>query len=150
MDKMFTNKDIDFDKLHGEIRENLERQRELRSQGVKYRKLGLYGYCQGKRADWEKAREHPHVKGRPEYELCYLSTRMTVLCSILNYAKGKHHFKTLEKAFSKHPIFYTDLPVQYTPEKLDKLHTMVFGDEWRQFLTEERTTPSPVQMKAAA
>ncbi len=148
MDRMFTREDIDFDKLHGEIKANLLRQKELRSQGVK---PSLWGSNEGNAAKWKLWNDRHCVydwykKEVPARELGYLTVRITVLCSILNYAKRKHHFKTLEKSFHKHPIQSTDLMYNETPEHLDKLHEKVIGDEWKQFIkvkSVEEVKPEP-------
>ena len=138
MDRMFTRTNIDFDKLHGEIRENLARQRELTSGGFKaYRNQGVaYGFVDR----WARA-----YSGGPESELTYLRTRHTVLCSILNYAKGRNHFTKLHKSFSKHPVRFSEVKVltEETEESLQKLHEKIMGDEWKQFL-------KPVEQPAVA
>jgi hypothetical protein len=134
---MFTRDDIDFDKLHGEIKSVLERQRELRRAGVKPEYDGNYGYRSWYETNKEKYGSQPWYNA-DRSELAYLCSRMTVLCSILNYAKSKNHFTQLYKSFpsyklsrSRHPDSYKS---PHAEENLQKYHEELFGEEWKQFI----------------
>ncbi len=131
MERMFTREDIDFDKLHGEIKQNLLRQKELRSKGIK---PSLWGSNYGNAAKWNDWNElHSqsdwHKVGVEERELGYLTVRITVLCSILSYAKGKSHFTKLHKSYHKYNVGYHNLMLD---DQI--LHERVFGDEWKEFI----------------
>ncbi len=152
---MFTKDQIDFDKLHGEIRQVSLRQKELKSQGFKSFSTG-YGSCHGWKAEYEdfvgkfkeafesgRGWDYEWVKKCKNFfesaELNYLSCRMTVLCTILAHARGKVRHDSFWKNHGWYGFCRALGPIHHSDSEEKKMEAqrLLIGLEWRQFLKEK-------------
>lgn len=139
--------DIDFDKLHGEIKQVLRRQKELRSKGV-VENIWWPAAGYGQRSNYEDF-VNRIVDSKPgnimykfntplvleQFELSYLSRRITVLCAILAQAKGQVRHSSMHKKFYRYSLSWVD-GVRRGDDIEDKRKAQLklIGDEWRQFV----------------
>lgn len=110
---MLENINVDYDKLHEDIKKIEKRQYELIKEGVK----GSREFCWDPAKRWLKPGFYTSVSGDQEVvrefkfqrqELDQLSAEMTVLCCILNHSKGRLHMNKLTKS---HP-YYNSLEIE--------------------------------------
>ena len=121
---MFPNK-IDYDKLHGELREVMKRQQELAPQVQK---------------GWRNS-----SMGELKAEFDALSTRMTVLCCILNHSKGRLHLIKLTKAHGYYPGILRHGCADPVPEFTLEHQVKLIGDEWLAFVKPEAVEEAEVE-----
>ena len=123
------DKPIDFKKLHKELSDTYKRQMEIKKE-FPHR----YEWPSGKDFSWDSKEYRDEVEARKEWrklrsEFDSLSYRMTILCCILNHAKGKLHMSKL--------LDRNDLYGYETDNMTLELQEAIVGNAWKEFILDD-------------
>ena len=118
-------KPIDFKKLHKALSDTYKRQMEIKKEFPHRFSYPQWTYEKSKSGEYKKEMEarRPWQKARSEFDS--LSYRMTMLCCILNHAKGKLH---MQKLLDKDDVYGWE----FDPMTL-KAQAAIIGSAWEEF-----------------
>lgn len=130
------DKPIDFKKLHKALSDTYKRQMEIKKEFPhRYQDppWAMWDIDKGKTLGEERKRRKPWFEARKEFN--DLSFRMTILCCILNHAKGKLHMKKLIERDDLLQPPYTHFGDPMTLE----IQAALIGDKWEEFAIQDDT-----------